>query len=102
MSSTFRLAGTKMPPQRWIDFCVLPIPALRMWSVEWDDLKQGGKKQIPVIKNQRRSMDNMTKNKGVAILLFAILLQLCSSGMELLTLGVGALGLVLAIIEDRK
>ena len=44
----------------------------------------------------------MTKNKGVAILLFAILLQLCSSGMELLTLGVGALGLVLAIIEDRK
>lgn len=44
----------------------------------------------------------MSKNKGVAILLFAILLQLCSSGMEVLTLGVGALGLVLAIIEDRK
>lgn len=44
----------------------------------------------------------MTKNKGVPILLFAILLQLCSSGMELLTLGVGALGLVFAIIEDRN
>lgn len=44
----------------------------------------------------------MTKNKGIAILLFAILLQLCCSGMELFTLGVGALGLVLAIIEDGK
>ena len=38
----------------------------------------------------------MKKNKGIAILLFAILLQMCSSGMELLTLAVGAVGLVLA------
>ncbi len=44
----------------------------------------------------------MKKNKGIAILLFAILLQLCSSGMELLALAVGAVGLVLAIIDDRK
>ena len=39
----------------------------------------------------------MKKNTGIAILLFAILLQMCSSGMELLTLGIGAVGLVLAI-----
>ena len=44
----------------------------------------------------------MKKNKGIAILLFAILLQMCSSGMELLTLGIGAVGLVLAIIGDSK
>ena len=44
----------------------------------------------------------MKKNKGIAILLFAILLQMCSSGMELLTLAVGVVGLVLAIIDDNK
>lgn len=44
----------------------------------------------------------MKRNKGIAILLFAILLQLCSSRMELLALAVGAVGLVLAIIDDRK
>jgi len=44
----------------------------------------------------------MKKIKGLAILLFAILLQLCSSGMELLTLGIGLLGLVVAIIDDTK
>ena len=44
----------------------------------------------------------MKKNKGIAILLFAILLQMCSSGMELLTLAVGAVGLVLAIVDDSK
>ncbi|MBR6801625.1 MAG: hypothetical protein IKM61_07735 [Eubacteriaceae bacterium] len=44
----------------------------------------------------------MKKNKGIAILLFAILLQMCSSGMELLTLAVGTVGLVVAIIDDSK
>ena len=44
----------------------------------------------------------MKKNKGIAILLFAILLQMCSSGMELLTLGVGVIGLLVAIIDDNK
>ena len=44
----------------------------------------------------------MKKNKGIAILLFAILLQMCGSGMELLTLAVGAVGLVLAIVDDSK
>ena len=44
----------------------------------------------------------MKKIKGLAILLFAILLQLCSSGMELLTLGIGLIGLVVAIIDDTK
>ena len=44
----------------------------------------------------------MKKSKGIAILLFAILLQMCSSGMELLTLAVGVVGLVVAIINDSK
>lgn len=44
----------------------------------------------------------MKKNKGIAILLFAILLQLCSTGMELLTLAIGVGGLVVAIIDDSK
>ena len=39
----------------------------------------------------------MKKNKGTAILLFAILLQLCSTGMEFLTLVVGVVGLIIAI-----
>jgi len=42
------------------------------------------------------------KNKGIAILLFAILLQLCSSGMELLTLAIGIIGLVIAIVDNTK
>ena len=41
----------------------------------------------------------MKKDKGVAILLFAILLQLCSTGMELVTLGIGIFGLVIAMRE---
>lgn len=44
----------------------------------------------------------MRKHKGIAILLFAILLQMCSSGMELLTLGVGIVGLILAFVDDAK
>jgi len=44
----------------------------------------------------------MKRNKGIAILLFAILLQLSSTGMELITLSVGVIGLVIAIIDDSK
>lgn len=44
----------------------------------------------------------MKKNKGIAFLLFAILLQLCSTGMELLTLAIGVVGLVIVIIDDTK
>lgn len=44
----------------------------------------------------------MKKMKGIAILLFAILLQLASTGMEILTLGIGLVGLVIAIIDDVK
>ena len=44
----------------------------------------------------------MKKNRGVALLLFAILLQLCSTGMELLTLGIGVVGVVLVMIDDTK
>lgn len=40
--------------------------------------------------------------KGIAILLFAILLQLCSTGMEILTLGIGVVGMILAIVGDVK
>ena len=40
--------------------------------------------------------------KGISVLLFAILLQLCSSGMELITLGIGVVGLLLAIAGDVK
>ena len=52
--------------------------------------------------NFTKECDCVKKNKGIAILLHAILLQMCSSGMELLALGIGALGLVLAIIDDSK
>ena len=44
----------------------------------------------------------MKKNKGLAVLLFAILLQMCSSGMELLTLGIGVVGLIVTLIDDAK
>lgn len=39
-------------------------------------------------------MEHLSHNKGM--------LQLCSSGLEELSLTVGGLGLVLAIIGDRK
>lgn len=44
----------------------------------------------------------MKKSKGIAILLFAILLQLCSTGMELITLAIGVIGLLVAIIDDSR
>ena len=44
----------------------------------------------------------MRKNKGLAVLLFAILLQMCSSGIELLTLGIGAVGLIITLIDDTN
>lgn len=44
----------------------------------------------------------MKKCKGIAILLFAILLQQCSTRMELLTLGIGIVGLIVAVIDDVK
>ena len=44
----------------------------------------------------------MKKLRGIAVLLFASLLQLCSSGLEPLTLAVGAAGLVLTFVDDKK
>ena len=44
----------------------------------------------------------MRKNKGMAMLLFAILLQLCGTGVEPLALGVGVIGLIITIIDDSK
>lgn len=35
---------------------------------------------------------------GIAILLFAIVFALCSSGMEMVTLVIGIVGLILALI----
>ena len=35
---------------------------------------------------------------GIAIMLFAVLISLCSSGMELLAVGIGAVGLIFSII----
>lgn len=40
--------------------------------------------------------------KGIAVLLFAILLQLCSTGMELFTLGIGVVGLAMALTGVNK
>lgn len=41
---------------------------------------------------------------GIAILLFAIILSLCSSGMGLLVIGIGIVGLIFSIIGfiERK
>ncbi len=41
---------------------------------------------------------------GIAILLFAIIITLCSSGMELLSIGIGIAGLIFSIIGfmERK
>ena len=44
----------------------------------------------------------MKKNRGLAVLLFAILLQMCSSGMEWLVLGIGAVGLITTFMDDVK
>lgn len=44
----------------------------------------------------------MRKNRGLAVLLFAILLQMCSSGMGWLTLGIGTIGLIVTLIDDVK
>ncbi|HIV68509.1 MAG TPA: hypothetical protein IAA32_06550 [Candidatus Butyricicoccus stercorigallinarum] len=35
---------------------------------------------------------------GIAILLFAVVLALCSSGMELLATGIGLVGLIFSVI----
>lgn len=35
---------------------------------------------------------------GIAILLFAVVISLCSSGMELLAVGIGGVGLIFSII----
>lgn len=39
---------------------------------------------------------------GIGILLFAILLQLCSSGMEIISLVVGIIGLIITIFDGIK
>ena len=44
----------------------------------------------------------MRKNRGLAVILFAILLQLCCSGMELLAIGIGIVGLVVTLIDDAQ
>ena len=44
----------------------------------------------------------MKRLRGIAVLLFAILLQLCSSGLEPLTLAVGAAGLALTFVDEKN
>ena len=44
----------------------------------------------------------MRKSRGLAVILFAILLQLCSSGMEWLALGIGIVGLIVTLIDDAR
>lgn len=39
---------------------------------------------------------------GIAIILFAILLRLCSVGIEWLSLGIGIVGLIVTIIFSLK
>lgn len=41
---------------------------------------------------------------GIAVLLFALVLDRCSAGMEWMTLGVGAIGLLFSVIGflDKK
>lgn len=41
------------------------------------------------------------KLSGIAVLLFAILLQLCSTGMEFLCLGIGVVGLVMTVYTGK-
>lgn len=38
-------------------------------------------------------------NKGIALILFAILFQLCSSGMDIFSLLIGVIGLIVAFTE---
>lgn len=35
---------------------------------------------------------------GIALLLFAVIISLCSSGMELLVIGIGVIGLIFSVI----
>lgn len=39
---------------------------------------------------------------GIAIILFAILLELCSTGMEIITLAIGLTGLIVAIMGSKS
>ena len=41
-------------------------------------------------------------NRGIALLLFSILLQLSSSGLEWLTLGLGLVGLIVTCMNNTK
>lgn len=40
--------------------------------------------------------------KGIAVMLFAILLQLCSTGMELFAMVIGIIGLIVTFTRDRR
>ena len=51
-----------------------------------------------------KEMPRVINGLGIAILLFAIVISLCSSGMELLSIGIGIVGLIFSIIGfmERK
>lgn len=40
--------------------------------------------------------------KGISLLLFAILLQMCSTGLELLTLTIGIGGVIISFLDRTK
>ncbi|MGN0439002.1 MAG: hypothetical protein ACI4F4_10800 [Lachnospiraceae bacterium] len=42
------------------------------------------------------------QGKGIAIVLFGFLLQLCSTGMELLALAIGIVGLIISFTGEKK
>ena len=51
-----------------------------------------------------RCLESTQVGLGIAILLFAIIISLCSSGMGLLVIGIGIVGLIFSIIGfmERK
>ncbi len=63
------------------------------WNIRQSDKSEVGKE----IGNEKIGL-------GIAILLFAIVISLCSSGMGLLVIGIGIVGLIFSIIGfmERK
>lgn len=40
--------------------------------------------------------------KGISLLLLAILLQMCSTGLEILTLSLGIVGVIISFLDRAK
>ena len=102
------ITGEATLPLRWLPLCGLAarehlaLQAVPVQQVYNSSIPNSGRLWYNKVNDKLEFCEGEVSMKkiglGIAILLFAIIISLCSSGMGLLVIGIGIVGLIFSII----